>query len=55
VTPDGKYLFFSGRNGVDYWVNASDGQRQRVKTHRVQQGKRVLNELEDGDGLAAEA
>jgi hypothetical protein len=23
VTPDGKYLFFSGRNGVDYWVGTS--------------------------------
>ena len=34
VTPDGKYLFFTGRNGVDYWVDASVIEALRPKVPR---------------------
>jgi len=34
VTPDGKYLFFTGRNGVDYWVDASVIEALRPKAPR---------------------
>jgi hypothetical protein len=34
VTPDGKYLFFTGRNGVDYWVDASVIEALRPKVQR---------------------
>ena len=34
VTPDGKYLFFTGRSGVDYWVDASVIEALRPKVPR---------------------